>query len=101
MNVDPISLLNWFQHAECVVTNTFHGCVMSIITGREMAVKMRGNANKLYNLMQEYKIEDRVFGDGKNIDDVFSKKVDWTVVNEQVIERRSSSMNYLKRMIAK
>lgn len=101
VNVDPISLLNWFQYAECVVTNTFHGCVMSIITGREMAVKMRGNANKLYNLMQEYKIEDRVFGDGKNIDDVFSKKVDWTVVNEQVIERRSSSMNYLKRMIAK
>ena len=101
VNVEPIELLNWFQHAECVVTNTFHGCVMSIITGREMAVKMRGNANKLYNLMQEYEIEYRVFGEDKSLDNVFSKKVDWDVVNAQVEERRTVSMAYLKRMIAK
>lgn len=101
VNVDPIALLNWFQHSECVVTNTFHGCVMSIITGREMAVRMRGNANKLYNLLTEYNIEDRVFGEGRSLDAVFSKKVDWETVSEQLRARRSSSMNYLKRMIAK
>lgn len=101
VNVDPISLLNWFQHAECVVTNTFHGCVMSIITAREMAIRMRGNANKLYNLLTEYNIEDRVFGEDRSLDAVFSKKVDWEIVSEQLRARRSSSMNYLKRMIAK
>ena len=100
-NVDPVDLLNWFQHAECVVTNTFHGCVMSIITGREMAVKMRGNANKLFNLMREYKIEERVFGEEKSLDDVFAQKVDWSVVDEQIKERRAASMDYLKRMIEK
>ncbi|WP_337634029.1 polysaccharide pyruvyl transferase family protein [Prevotella sp.] len=100
VNVDPIELLNWFKGAECVVTNTFHGCVMSIITGREMAVKMRGNANKLFNLMQEYKIDERVFGEDKSLDDVFASKVDWDVVNEQIKERRTASLNYLKRMIA-
>lgn len=101
VNVDPLGLLNWFQHAECVVTNTFHGCVISIITRREMAVKMRGNANKLFNLMREYKIDIRVFGEENSLDDVFSKKVDWNVVNKQIEERRSASIEYLKRMIAK
>ncbi|MBQ2884336.1 MAG: polysaccharide pyruvyl transferase family protein [Alphaproteobacteria bacterium] len=101
VNVDPVGLLHWFKGAECVVTNTFHGCVMSIITGREMAVRMRGNANKLLNLMQEYKIDERVFGQGKSLDDIFANKVDWNVVNEQIEVRRASSMNYLKRMIAK
>lgn len=101
VNVDPIGLLNWFQHAECVVTNTFHGCVMSIITGREMAVKMRGNANKLFNLMQEYQIEERVFSENKSLDDVFAQRVDWNIVNEQVKNRRALSLDYLKRMIAK
>ncbi len=100
-NVDPIELLNWFKGAECVITNTFHGCVMSIITGREMAVKMRGNANKLLNLMQEYKIDNRVFGEEKSLDDVFSQKVDWDVVNGQIKERRVASLDYLKRMISK
>ena len=101
VNVDPIELLRWFKGAECVVTNTFHGCVMSIITGREMAVRMRGNANKLFNLMQEYCIDDRVFGDSKNLNDIFANKVDWNVVNTQIAQRRQDSMNYLKRMIEK
>lgn len=105
-NVDPIELLNWFQHAECVVTNTFHGCVMSIITGREMAVKPRkgtsthDNANKLFNLMQEYEISDRVIDDQMRLDEVFARQVKWEAVNQQIKERRDCSMDYLKRMIA-
>lgn len=101
VNVDPIELLHWFRGAKCVVTNTFHGCVMSIITGREMAVKMRGNANKLFNLMKEYCIEGREFGNGHTLDDVFRNKVDWIIVNRQIKERRNSSMDYLKRMTEK
>lgn len=106
VNVDPIELLNWFQHAECVVTNTFHGCVMSIITGREMAVKARNgtathdNANKLLNLMLEYEITDRKIDDQMQLDDVFSRKVNWDATNQQIKERRADSMDYLKRMIA-
>lgn len=105
-NVDPLELLNWFQHAECVVTNTFHGCVMSIITGREVAVKLRkgtsthDNANKLYNLMQEYEITDRKIDDQMQLDEVFSRKVNWEATNRQIKERRAASMDYLKRMVA-
>ena len=101
INCDPIELLNWFKYAECVVTDTFHGCVMSIITGREMAIKLRDNANKLYNLMEEYEITDRCLDDKWNIEGVFSKKVDWTRTNQQITKRRSISMEYLKRMIEK
>lgn len=106
VNVDPIELLNWFQHAECVVTNTFHGCVMSIITGREMAVKARkgtathDNANKLLNLMQEYEIADRKIDDTMQLDEVFRRKVNWEATNRQIKERRAKSLDYLKRMIA-
>lgn len=101
VNLDPIELLHWFKGAEAVVTNTFHGCVMSIITGREMAVKLRDNANKLLNLMKEYQIDNRVFGDGRTLSDVFTHKVSWDVVDKQIAERRASSLNYLQRMIEK
>lgn len=100
VNCSPIELLNWFKGAECVITNTFHGCVVSIITGREMAVKLRGNANKLLNLMQEYTIEEREFGNGTALKDVFANKVNWVSVNRQIVTRRASSMQYLTRMIA-
>lgn len=100
-NVDPNDLLKWFAHAHCVVTNTFHGCVLSIIAGREMAVKMRGNANKLYNLLLEYNLENRIFGENRSLEDVFSERVNWSEVNEQITQRRNMSLAYLKRMISK
>lgn len=107
INTDPIELLRYFKYAECVVTDTFHGCVMSIISGTDMAVKTRrgsakeNNANKLLNLMEEYAISDRTIGDDWNLESVFCKKVDWAVTNQQIKERRAGSMDYLKRMIDK
>ena len=103
--VDPIDWLIGFKHVDCVVTNTFHGCVMSIITGSEMAVKLRkgtsshDNANKLYNLMEEYEITDRKIDDQMQLDGVFSRKVNWDATNRQIKERRLNSMAYLKKMI--
>ena len=99
INTDPIELLRYFKYAECSVTDTFHGCVLSIIAGCDMAVKLRDNANKLYNLMQEYKITDRRIDDNWDLAHIFSEKVNWEVVNEQIEERRFISMGYLKQMI--
>ena len=54
INVDPIRLLSYFRDAHRVITDTFHGSVMSILTNAEFAVKLRGNGNKLGNLLEEY-----------------------------------------------
>ena len=99
VNVTPIGLLAWFKYADCVVTNTFHGCVLSILSGREMAIKIRDNSNKLLNLAQEYRIDDRLFDNVTSLETVFDNKIDWTTVNNQIISRRDSSMSYLVRMV--
>lgn len=101
VNCNPLELLNWFQHAECVITNTFHGCVMSIITEREMAVKLRDNSNKLLNLMEEYEITHRQIDESMKLDDVFSNEIDWQSTNKQILERRNNSIGYLQKMIEK
>lgn len=101
INCSPIELLNWFHHSEYVVTNTFHGCVMSIITGREMAIKLRDNGNKLFNLMQEYEITNRIIDDEMKLDEAFDQKIDWNRINSLVKKYRAFSLEYIKRMIAK
>lgn len=73
--MDPVELLRYFKHAQCVVTDTFHGSVMSIITGRELAVKLRDNANKLLNLLEEYGLEDRVLSSEWNLEEIFQKEL--------------------------
>ena len=99
INTDPVELLRYFKYAECVVTDTFHGCVMSLITGTDMAVVIRDNANKLLNLMNEYHIGDRRIDKSWDLDSIFSKLIDWNDVNDEIINRRAESMTYLSRMI--
>ena len=99
INTDPEELLRYFKYAECVVTDTFHGCVLSLITGREMAVRLRDNTNKLLNLMKEYGIDDRGIDDRWDLNTIFNKRVDWDFVNDQIDKRRAESKDYLKRMI--
>ena len=101
INTDPIELLRYFKYAECVVTDTFHGAVMSIITGRELAVKIRDNGNKLMNLLTEYGLDKRVINDDWNLDSIFSKTQDNDFVVSEVERRRKVSLDYLKRMIEK
>lgn len=99
INADPVEVLRYFKHAVCVVTDTFHGSVMSLISGRDMAVKLRDNANKLLNLLEEYGLQERVLTEEWNLDEVLDKPVDYETVNAELSRRRSESMAYLKRMV--
>lgn len=99
INTDPVELLRYFKYAECVVTDTFHGCVMSLITGKDMVVVIRDNGNKLLNLMREYKIDNRRIDKDWKLADIFSKKVDWEVTNAEIDRRRAASMEYLNKML--
>lgn len=97
VNADPVELLAYFKGATVVITDTFHGAVMSLITGREFTVKLRDNANKLLNLLEEYKLTARVLSDEWNLEKVFSEKIDYAAVNAEIARRRAASMDYLRQ----
>lgn len=96
INVTPIELLEYIYGAEFVVTDTFHGSVMSIIMNRPFAVKIRGNRNKLGFLLDEYGLSDRATKDFNDLSSVFSRLIDYGQVNEIINEKREKSMEYLQ-----
>ena len=101
-NVDPVNLLGYFKYASAVITDTFHGSVMSIITDVSIAVRTRdSNHFKLYNLLAEYGLEDRIVTSWDKLDTVLNLPIDFNYVHEQVKARRADSMAYLDEMIAK
>lgn len=99
LNANPVELLRYFKYAECIVTDTFHGAVMSIITGRNLAVKLRDNANKLQNLLEEYSLESRILSDDWDLEGMFSHSIDYEKMGKEIENRRKDSMDYLRRMI--
>jgi polysaccharide pyruvyl transferase WcaK-like protein len=100
VNIDPVELLGWFKYADYIVTDTFHGAVMSLITNRPFSVIIRDNSNKLMNLIQEYNLEDRLV---RNIEldlkNQFQKHIDYEDVNEKIKIRRSFSLHYLQQQL--
>lgn len=99
INVDPISLLAYFRDATCAVTDTFHGSVLSILNNTELAVRVRSNSNKLQNLLEEYKLSDRILRENDCLEDKFNIKINWEQVNEELEKRRALSWNYLNKCL--
>ncbi len=101
INVDPLGIFDWFVGAEEVITDTFHGAVLSIVTNSTVFVKLKPtNRNKLLWLMKEYGLEDRVLDDFSELSIVSKKDIDFIKVNALVEEKREYSLKYLKGALA-
>lgn len=101
INVTPDELLGWINHAELVITDTFHGTVMSIICNTPVAIKLRGNHNKLKFLLMEYNLLDRTLESFKQLNEVAANKINFNEVNKKINERRKFSMDYLDSLLEK
>ena len=62
----PSLMVSYFVHASAVITNTFHGCALSILYQKAFAVHQEGK-KKVENLLNMYRVEDHFFTDN-NID---------------------------------
>lgn len=62
---DALEWIEWFRNAEFVITDTFHGTVVSSIVNAPMAVYIRQsiNTNKLKGLVETLKIENRIISE--------------------------------------
>ena len=97
----PLGLLTWIKNAKYVITDTFHGAVVSLICNTPMIVKIRGNSNKLEFLLTEYGLTGRIITDFEQLDNVAGKIIDFQYVNKKIEERRASSINFLKTALEK
>ena len=99
IDASPIELLGWIKNANLVVTDTFHGSVMSIICNTSMVVKLRGNQNKLRFLLSEYGMLDRIIEDFSKLEEIADMTVDFELVNSLIQERRIVSMRFLENIL--
>lgn len=95
---DPLEWLEYFRGAEEVITDTFHGAVLSIITNRKTAYFVRNlNSNKLNNLLAYFGLEERIMKDisKDEIEKIQRKDIDRDLLNAKLKEYRKSSEKFL------
>lgn len=97
--IGPLDFLNLIKYADCVCTDSFHGCVFSVIFERELLAFKRFSDNdkmstnsRVTNLLSRFGLEDRLVEDFSiyNYD-----TIDYKYVNIKLDAFREESKQYL------
>jgi len=99
INVSPIELIGYFRDATYVITDTFHGSVLSLITKAQFAARLRTNKNKLEFLLRQYNLLERIVTNYSELDVVFDKIIDYAPINIQINEHRALSIAFLSKCL--
>lgn len=99
---NPIEWLEIFRGAAEVITDTFHGALLSIITNRKCVFYIRAlNRNKLYDLISSFGLCDRIASHLTLacIELIQSNAPDNTAVNQKLDALRRQSTAYLQNAL--
>jgi hypothetical protein len=96
----PAEFLWFFRHADCVVTNSFHGTVFSILNHKDMIVAANGSASddRMKTLLESYSLGDRMVSSPQEA--VEWERADWSNVDACVDRERRKAFAYLKGALA-
>lgn len=104
LDLGPFEVLAAFRGAECVLTDTFHGTILSAIAERPFATIVRtqgyGNAEKLTDLLGRLGLEDRAAASPAVFSRLLDAAPDWDTVRERVVEGRAAACEYLAKEVS-
>lgn len=100
----PFDLLGYFKYADHVVTDTFHGAVISIKYNRPFVQFIRNTNNysnnqKVGYLLHSFGLNERLLANLQFFESTMMKEIDYKSVNEKLQEEKKKSMEYLERVL--
>ena len=103
IDCNPFEVIAYFQHADCVITDTFHGTILSVITHRNFVSVVRnsgyGNSEKLTDLLHRLSLSDRILPSFSQIESCLKKSIDYQTTNNIIVEERQRTRKYLSQFI--
>lgn len=102
--LSPLEMLGYFQKANFVITDTFHGTVFSVKTNRRFATMIRDdNSNKLKDLLDRLGLSDRQIHEmtSQELQAKYEAAVNYNIVNAYLETERKNTINYLETCISK
>jgi len=93
--------LYWIQTSKYVITNSFHGTVISVILRKQFAVLLlKGSDNqmnsRIENLLDVLGLSNRIISDEKSNFNILFETIDWQNVQKKLNVLISDSKEFLK-----
>ena len=97
--ITPFQVLAYFKHAACVVTDTFHGTVISAKLNRPVAVLVRdSNMNKLDDLLKRLHIEQHKVFDMGQLEQILQLNDNYAECNKIIATECEHTQKYFDVM---
>ena len=94
---EPFEVLGYIRQADYVVTDTFHGSVMSLKFNRPFAAIVRStNRQKMTSLLSQFRLDNRIVDNMEKLEDKLFLSSDYDFVNAGLQKERIRSLDYLK-----
>ncbi len=96
----PFDFLSLVDHADFVITSSFHGAAFAHIYQKQFAVVMPNeNTLRIENILETAGTQDRVIRSLKDVQKMLTP-INYKIVNERINEMRQESKNYLINSLA-
>lgn len=93
----PFEVLGYFKNAECIITSTFHGTVMSIKYNKPfVTVVKQYNSQKLTSLLNYFNLSNRLLLNADDIENILKTDIDYEPINSIIENEKDRTLNYLK-----
>lgn len=103
VDCSPFEVFSYFKNAYAVITDTFHGTIISIITQQRFATFVRssgyGNAEKVSDLLKRLNLEEQIVFNVEELGKIVEKKIDYLSVNHIIENERKRAYQYLNNML--
>ena len=94
--VGSFELLGYFKNAAYIVTDTFHGAVISIKYNKQfIAFVRKSNQYKLGDLLNRFNLGWRAIHDASGFERIMCEYIDYSKVNELITIEKINARNYL------
>lgn len=98
--VSPFQLLGYFEYADFIVTDTFHGSVISIKYNKPFVAFVRqSNENKLGDLLKRLGVESRRVDNVEKFETIAETACDYEKTNQFINKERTRTRTYLKKCV--
>lgn len=95
---DPLELISYFDGADYVITDTFHGTVLSIKRNKLFGTFVRNtNDNKLNDLLGKFDLLSRRIENLQDLEAIITQEIDYSAVNRTISNETEKAIDYLKQ----
>ncbi len=101
VDCSPFEVISYFKNAWAIITDTFHGTIISVITHQRFITIARRNDNmeKLIDLMHRLNLKGQLLINWDELDNKICNSIDYSKIDLLIKRERQRSYDYLEREI--